>query len=203
MKGIQKLTREEMENLILTSFAGISPKALADVVSNNRCCIKNCNVNDVIIRDLPNISELDNVSIESMIFLQVLYSQLPYMDGWILHSLVRMAHELKIIESPPGLKISPALLKDSPRIYTNDDGTYTIVDHEQLVDGIVERAMKDVRKESLDELKNMKEEDLLDCHFGLAMGIRNQYIHPDEFRGDPDRVSNEVVEAMWKKLQEV
>ena len=60
------------------------------------------------------------------------------------------------------------------------------------------------------ELREMPEDALWQCHFGLDMGIRNTLklwdskhpIHGGKFFCDADDCSMEIVKVMWKKLQE-
>jgi hypothetical protein len=83
------------------------------------------------------------------------------------------------------------------------------------IEELKEQVKADLPKETLDELKNLKEEDLVQTHFGLGMYIRNKYniwqsdftepvLDDDteyQFRIHPDDVSGRIIEMIWKDLQ--
>lgn len=74
----------------------------------------------------------------------------------------------------------------------------------------VEMVLEDLEPGERRELKSMAEGDLWQCHFGLALYIRNNYglweegwplMGPDSLPTHPDDASNRIVEEVWRRLQ--
>jgi len=77
----------------------------------------------------------------------------------------------------------------------------------------VEKLKVEIPAESLEQLRVMAEDDLILCHFGLALYIRNKWLHVNNSltqrsfsrvgMSEPDTSSNLIVEALWRDLNEL
>ncbi len=74
----------------------------------------------------------------------------------------------------------------------------------------VERIISTFPQEELQKLAAMSEDDLIDCHFGLGVWIRNnfglwkenEFLLKDAGSDIPDTASMNIVKAVWQKLRE-
>jgi hypothetical protein len=76
------------------------------------------------------------------------------------------------------------------------------------LDAFANKVLADLPKATRDELCGLDESDLISCHFGLGMWIRNNYnlwemqvVSNDGAVMHPDDISQEIIERMWQKLQ--
>jgi hypothetical protein len=78
------------------------------------------------------------------------------------------------------------------------------------VDDAVSVLKKLLKEDALKTIRNMKEDDLIDLHFGLGLFIRNGF---DLWRGNtdllracgtdhPDNASGVIIHALWTSLRE-
>jgi len=101
---------------------------------------------------------------------------------------------------------SPAARGDTPATVPAEE---TSVNWPKTVPAAVEYVLARLSEEQKRTLRQMKEEDLIDTHFGLGLCIRNNlglWRGNEELlratgEGHPDDASLVIVHAVWKKLQ--
>lgn len=76
------------------------------------------------------------------------------------------------------------------------------------IDAFANKVLADLPVATQDELRGLKESELIQCHHGLGRWIRNTYkLWETKFVSQtgeelhPDDISQETIERMWRKLQ--
>jgi hypothetical protein len=68
--------------------------------------------------------------------------------------------------------------------------------------------LSEMSPEQEDHLRKLRQEDLIDEHFGFALWVRNllgDWVPPKvggEYLAHPDEISGEITEIIWTKLQD-
>lgn len=76
------------------------------------------------------------------------------------------------------------------------------------VEQAANKVIKQMSKDDLDRLKNMKREDLINLHMGFGQGIRNDFglwngnalLLRNSETNHPDDASMAIIETAWSKL---